>query len=70
MIVDKINSSIKYMQLSLMLIADSETGGQMPKREEVQEKIVASKKRRIPVGKLLLVFVVIVMTIVMLEYFI
>lgn len=69
MIIYQFNDSLKYLQLSL-LIADSEAGGQMPDREKVQEKIRARKNRRIPVVKLFLVFAVIILTIIALEYFI
>jgi hypothetical protein len=70
MIVDQFNVFLKNLQHSLTLIDDSETGGQMPEIEQVQEKIRASKNRRIPIVKLLLLFVAIVMTIIVLEYFI
>jgi hypothetical protein len=70
MIINQFHSSLKYLQLSLTLIADSEAGGQMPEIDEIQEKIKVSKNRRIPVVKLFLVFIVIAITIIVLEYFI
>jgi hypothetical protein len=70
MIVDQFNVFLKNLQHSLTLIDDSETGGQMPEIEQVHEKIRLSKNRRIPVVRLLLLFVAIVMTIIVLEYFI
>jgi hypothetical protein len=70
MIINQFNSYFKCLQLSLTLIADPETGGQMPERDEIEEKIKVSKNRRIPLVKLFLVFVVIVLTLIILEYFI
>jgi hypothetical protein len=70
MIINQFHSSLKYLQLSLTLIADSEAGGQMLEIDEIQEKIKVSKNRRIPVVKLFLVFIVIAITIIVLEYFI
>ena len=70
MIVDQLNVFLKNLKHSLTLIDDSETGGQMPEIEQVQEKIRASKNRRIPVARLLLLFVAIIITIIVLEYFI
>ena len=54
----------------MVLIADSDAGGSKPEIEQVQEKIAASKNRRIPVVKFLLLFAVIIITVVVLEYFI
>lgn len=70
MFADQFKSSIRNLQLSLVLIADSDDGGSKPEIEQVQEKIAASKNRRIPVAKFLLLFAVIIITVVVLEYFI
>ena len=70
MIVNKINASKKYLQLSQNIIADSETGGQLPDEEKIHEKIRESKSRRIPTVSLLLIFAMIILVIVVLEYFI
>ena len=70
MSVDRINVSIKYLQLSHNLIADSETGGQLPDEEQIQEKISESKNRRIHTANLLLIFAMVILAIVVLEYFI
>lgn len=70
MIIDQINASKKYLKLSHSLIAGSETGGQLPEEEQIQEKISESKNRRIPTVNLLLIFAVVVLAIVVLEYFI
>ena len=70
MFADQFKSSIRNLQLSMVLIADSDAGGSKPEVEQVQEKIAASKNRRIPVVKFLLLFAVIIITVVVLEYFI
>jgi len=70
MFTDQFKSSIRNLQLSMVLIADSDAGGSKPEVEQVQEKIAASKNRRIPVVKFLLLFAVIIITVVVLEYFI
>ena len=70
MFADQFKSSIRNLQLSMVLIADSDAEGSKPEIEQVQEKIAASKNRRIPVVKFLLLFAVIIITVVVLEYFI
>ena len=70
MFADQFKSSIRNLQLSMVLIADSDAGESKPEIEQVQEKIAASKNRRIPVVKFLLLFAVIIITVVVLEYFI
>lgn len=70
MFADQFKSFIGNLQLSMVLIADSDAGGSKPETEQVQEKIAASKNRRIPVVKFLLLFAVIIITVVVLEYFI
>ena len=55
---------------SFSLMADSDAGGSMPDNEKVQEKIKASKNRQIPVVKFVLLLAVIIITVVILEYFI
>lgn len=70
MIGNQFKAFLKNLPLSLALIDEPETGGQMPEIEQVQERIRASKNRRIPFVKLLLLFVAIIITIIVLEYFI
>ena len=70
MIIDRIYALIKYLQLSHNLIADSETGGQLPDEEQIQEKISESKNRRIHTVNLILIFAMVILAIVVLEYFI
>jgi hypothetical protein len=70
MFADQFKSFIGNLKLSMVLIADSDAGGSKPEIEQVQEKIAASKNRRIPVVKFLLLFAVIIITVVVLEYFI
>ena len=70
MFVNQFKSSMRNLQLSLALLADSDSGGSKPETEQVQEKIAASKNRRIPVVKFLLLLAVIIITVVVLEYFI
>ena len=70
MFADQFKSSIRNLQPSMVLIADSDAEGSKPEIEQVQEKIAASKNRRIPVVKFLLLFAVIIITVVVLEYFI
>ena len=69
MIVDRINYAIKCPKIAHNLIADSETGGQLPDEEKIQEKISESKNRRIPAVNLLLIFAMVILAIVVLEYF-
>lgn len=70
MIGNQFKAFLKNLPLSLALIDEPETGGQMPEIEQVQERIRASKNRRIPFVKLLLLFVAIIITIIVLEYFV
>jgi hypothetical protein len=70
MFIDYFKSSNKILQLSLALIADSDSGGSKLEREQVQEKISASKNRKVPVAKLIFLLAVIILTFVVLEHFI
>lgn len=60
----------KHLQPSLTLMADSDAGGSRPENEEVQEKIKTSRNRKIPLVKFILLLAVIIIAVVLLEYFI
>jgi len=66
---DRFKSSINILRLSSMLLADSANGGSESDKEAVHEKVAASKRSRIPVGKFIFLLAVIVVTIVILEHF-
>jgi hypothetical protein len=68
--------SINILQSSPLLSAVSENGGSNSnnggsesENEQVREKLAASKHRRIPVGKFIFLLVVVVLTLIVLEYF-
>lgn len=58
-----------YLLPLLTLMVDSDAGGSMPDKEEVEEKIRTSRNRRIPVVKFILLLAVIIITVVLLERF-
>ena len=60
---------IQFLPLVLR-IADSDAGGSMPEAEKVEEKIKSSKNRRIHAVKFLLLLAAIILTLVIMEYFI
>lgn len=64
------SSGIKDLVFQLSVIGDYDSGGLKPEREQIQKKIEIRKHRRVPVVKLFFLLVVIVLTLVALEYFI
>jgi hypothetical protein len=70
MVGNQLNFFIKFLLPLRTLVADSDSGGSMPEREEVQEKIKISKNRRIPVVGFIFLFVAIIITFLVFEYFI
>ena len=67
---DRFKSSINISLLSPMSLADSANGGSESDKEAVHEKVAASKRRRIPVGKFIFLLAVIALAVVILEHFI
>ena len=68
--VDRFKSSSKISGLLALLLTESDDGGSALEEEQISEKIAASKNRRIPVGILVLTLIAIVLTLIVLEYFI
>lgn len=70
MLLDSILPFNRILRTSLRLFVDSATGGSELEMEQVQKKIDASKYRKIPVVKFILLLAVIVLTVIILEHFI
>jgi hypothetical protein len=68
--VDRFKSSNKILGLLTLLLTEPGDGESALEEEEISEKIAASKNRRIPVGIFVLTLAVIVLTLIVLEYFI
>lgn len=68
--VDPFKSFNRILPLSPLLPADSDNGGSAVEKDQVHEKIAESKHRRIPVGKFIFLLAVVVLTLIVLEYFI
>jgi len=70
MLLDSILPFNRILRTSLELFVDSATGGSELEMEQVQKKIDASKYRKIPVVKFILLLAVIGLTVIILEHFI
>lgn len=68
--VDRFQSSDKILGLLTLSLTESGDGGSALEEEQISEKIAASKNRRIPVGIFVVTLVAIVLTLIVLEYFI
>lgn len=64
------NSGIRDLVLQLSVMDEYNSRELRPEREQIQKKIEVRKHRRVPVVKLFLLLVVIVLTLIALEYFI
>jgi hypothetical protein len=70
MFLNQFKPSAQFLRFSLALLADSGTGESGPGREQLLKKIKERKHRRVPVGKFILLLAAIIITVIMLEYFI
>ena len=77
MFFDQIKSTVNNLRIATLLLVDSDNadnggdnGGSDLDKEKVHEKIAASKSRRIPVVKFILLLTAIIVTFIVLEYFI
>jgi hypothetical protein len=68
--LDQFRFYTNFFRLLPVRLTDSESGGPEAEREQLHEKIVVRKARRIPVGKFILFLAAIILTVVVLEYFI
>ena len=68
--IDRFKSSSNILGLLPLLLTESDDGGSTLEEEQISEKIAASKNRRIPVGIFVLTLTAIVLTLIVLEYFI
>lgn len=70
MFIDQFESAKRILRLSFTLLADSDTGESKPEREQLRKKIDNRKHRKIPVAQYILLLFVIVLAVMVLEYFI
>jgi hypothetical protein len=70
MLGDAFKSLKQSLRLSLALLADADRRHSTIDREQLREKIDARKYRRVPVGNFILLLAAIVLTLIVLEYFI
>jgi len=70
MFFDQFKSATPFLRHSLTLLVEADTGASEAEREQLHEKIAVRKARRIPVGKFILLLAAIILTMVVLEYFI
>lgn len=70
MLIDQFKSLSNILRLSPVLLNSSDTEGSKPGSEQVQEKIAASKNRRIPVVQFIFLLFVVVLIFIALEHFI
>jgi hypothetical protein len=70
MIINQFESASKILPLSFALLADSDTGESKPERAQLLKKIDSRKHRKIPVAQYIVLLLVIVLAVMVLEYFI
>jgi hypothetical protein len=70
MFLNQFKSSAQFLKLSFALLAESDTRESGPDREQLLKKIKERKRRSVPVGKFILLLAAIILTVIVLEYFI
>ena len=70
MFIDYVKFFTKSRLFLLTLMVDSDGGESMPEVEKVQKKIKLRKNRDAPIFKFIILLAAIILTLVVLEYFI